>query len=1141
MAKLIRVVTFLIPLLTSHIAHADLAAANQSLRAGDFTAAANEFQRLAEAGDASAQAQLGYLYYTGEGVPQSYTEAVRWYRKAAVQGDADAQYNLAVAYAFAEGVPQDYAEAASWYRRAAEQQHAIAQYSLGISYAYGEGVEQNAAEAVRWFQRAAEHGYVRAQVLVGSRYHTGDGVEQSFAEAAKWYRKAADRGNAAAQYNLGSLYRSGNGVAQDYNQAMRWYRMAADQGYAAAQNELNSLERTLTGIARKKSTPQNATSRSGPVTPPPTASSPPADTTTKPLLSVETDTLLELPVASSAAQTAVQAAPLPLTAEQDTPATPAGQPADEQTGTAADTSADSGTAQRKRRGFFARLFGKSPGPDADEPDAENAAASQDEAADAAPALTDRGADATAADEASAEQVVEVLTPPETNLDEAPANETLANAFLDSGDDLPPVAAADDDADSMETTAMTDDEMASRPRRMGFFSRLFGRGKAQAAEETVADTPLMATEEHALSAAPDAPDQPETQTALTHGIALTDEREDDVLLARAEALDEPAGMTEAPPAAMSEEAMLADATATDTVGDDAGDDSEITAEQSTRKAGVFARLFGRGKQPVPAEDAETAPTEVPGEEQVLSAISDESGQFETQKEQMLLAASDAPGQPDTESAAAGESASKAVPSAAVTPAEQTDTATETVQRKGFFSRLFGKKVDTDAATDNPPEDEAMAKDTTTNGATIDESLLQEEAAEQEKEKAGFFGRLFSREQSVGADPGLAGNDADSKTAQEQPAVESISADADVMQAAQAALKDRNYDEAFRAFRSMAGQGDAVAMYWVGSLYHQGLGTVQDHGEAARWYTRAAERGNADAQYSLGSMFLMGEGMTPDDEQAQYWYAKAAEQGHNTARHNLNSLEKVAREKRIPEEESDDAELLTGSGIGGETIINEAAETQAATTDATPSPTPEKKGFLSRLFGGKDKEDAEVTPPDEPADQTPASPELSAAVAELEQAFAARDEAPATPANSPEADYNNGLAYSLGDGVAQDETRAFAHFSDAAERGHTEAQYRLGIAYAYGEGTGQDLQQAARWYQKAAQKGHATAQRNLGLMYLHGDGVAENKSLALAWYSILADNGNPLDSRRRDELRAELGSDEIQEAERLQQEIQANIPR
>ena len=75
----------------------------------------------AEAGYADAQYSLGYMYSTGEGVPQDYAEAAVWYRRAAEQGDTSAQVNLGYMYDMGQGVAQDYAEAAVWYRRAAEQ------------------------------------------------------------------------------------------------------------------------------------------------------------------------------------------------------------------------------------------------------------------------------------------------------------------------------------------------------------------------------------------------------------------------------------------------------------------------------------------------------------------------------------------------------------------------------------------------------------------------------------------------------------------------------------------------------------------------------------------------------------------------------------------------------------------------------------------------------------------------------------------------------------------------------------------------------------------------------------------------------------------------------------------------------------
>jgi hypothetical protein len=78
-------------------------------------------RKAAERGDAPAQAQLGYMYYNGRGVPQDYAKAAKWFRRAAEQGYAPAQYNLGVTYRKGEGVPQNYIEAHKWVNLAASK------------------------------------------------------------------------------------------------------------------------------------------------------------------------------------------------------------------------------------------------------------------------------------------------------------------------------------------------------------------------------------------------------------------------------------------------------------------------------------------------------------------------------------------------------------------------------------------------------------------------------------------------------------------------------------------------------------------------------------------------------------------------------------------------------------------------------------------------------------------------------------------------------------------------------------------------------------------------------------------------------------------------------------------------------------
>ena len=126
--------------------------------AGDYATALQEFRPLAGQGNAYAQTNLGFMYESGQGVPQDYAEAVKWYRMAAEQGNALGQTNLGVMHEKGKGVPKGYAEAVEWYRLAAEQGHASAQTNLGVMYDKGQGVLQDNVLAHMWYNLGAANG-----------------------------------------------------------------------------------------------------------------------------------------------------------------------------------------------------------------------------------------------------------------------------------------------------------------------------------------------------------------------------------------------------------------------------------------------------------------------------------------------------------------------------------------------------------------------------------------------------------------------------------------------------------------------------------------------------------------------------------------------------------------------------------------------------------------------------------------------------------------------------------------------------------------------------------------------------------------------------------------------------------------------
>jgi TPR repeat protein len=70
----------------------------------------------------------------------------------------------------------------------------------------------------------------------------------------------------------------------------------------------------------------------------------------------------------------------------------------------------------------------------------------------------------------------------------------------------------------------------------------------------------------------------------------------------------------------------------------------------------------------------------------------------------------------------------------------------------------------------------------------------------------------------------------------------------------------------------------------------------------------------------------------------------------------------------------------------------------------------------------------------------------------------------------------------------------------------AQYNLGMMYDKGDGVARDLVAAAKWYRRAADKGHAQSQFNLGLMYTNGEGVEKNREEATKWLKKAARQGH-----------------------------------
>jgi len=139
-----------------------------------------------------------------------------------------------------------------------------------------------------------------------------------------------------------------------------------------------------------------------------------------------------------------------------------------------------------------------------------------------------------------------------------------------------------------------------------------------------------------------------------------------------------------------------------------------------------------------------------------------------------------------------------------------------------------------------------------------------------------------------------------------------------------------------------------------------------------------------------------------------------------------------------------------------------------------------------------------------------------------------------AGDPKAEYEIGLRYANGAGVAQDWEKAMSWFERAANRGIASAQWRLGLGYVRGIGLDRDNAKAVAWFKRAANQGHIGAQRALGDLYFTGVGVRQDYVRAYVWYAItdgvFQSPANGTGQEDLDAIAARLTPQQVQDANR-----------
>ena len=146
-------------------------------------------------GESAGINNIASCYATGAlGFKKNPQRAVELYAKASGNGFAGAMHNLGWCYYSGEGVKPDKEKAARLFGGASELNFPYAHYCLGLLYLRGEGVPQDKRKAVDLFKKAAWHGIADAQYDLSVCYRDGDDGRRRKVYAAFWMLMSALNG-----------------------------------------------------------------------------------------------------------------------------------------------------------------------------------------------------------------------------------------------------------------------------------------------------------------------------------------------------------------------------------------------------------------------------------------------------------------------------------------------------------------------------------------------------------------------------------------------------------------------------------------------------------------------------------------------------------------------------------------------------------------------------------------------------------------------------------------------------------------------------------------------------------------------------------------------------------------------------------
>lgn len=189
------------------------------------------FDRLCDRHPPSC-ANLGNMYYDGDGVEQSYTQAYKYHNIACDKGIKDGCVSIGVMQEFGRGVEKDPLNASFLYRELCVDGIGKGCSRLGILYFYGNGVEKSFLKAREFSKKGCDLGDELGCNTLGTIYANGLGTERNMSSSLDLFQKACNKGLDMACKNTDSLNRM--------NSVIGTGKVSTNQ--AATDNRSNFLE-----------------------------------------------------------------------------------------------------------------------------------------------------------------------------------------------------------------------------------------------------------------------------------------------------------------------------------------------------------------------------------------------------------------------------------------------------------------------------------------------------------------------------------------------------------------------------------------------------------------------------------------------------------------------------------------------------------------------------------------------------------------------------------------------------------------------------------------------------------------------------------------------------------------------------------